>query len=158
MDLRQALREAWPDIAAGGIFAAFGLFFAVQSLDYELGTLFRMGPGYFPLLLGIVLLVIGVAIAVSGLRGERAISVHSFPWRGMLLLSLAFVLFGLTVRGLGVAPAAFIATSLAGLASERVRPITALVIAAGLTAVTVLIFILVLQLRVPIIGPWLLAP
>lgn len=158
MDLRQALRDAWPDIAAGGMFAAFGLFFAVQSLDYELGDPFRMGPGYFPLLLGIVLLMIGVAIALSGLRGEHEGSVHAFPWRGMLLLSLAFVLFGMTVRGLGVGPAAFIATSLAGLASQRVRPITALAIAAGLTVLTVVLFILLLQLRVPIIGPWLLAP
>ena len=80
---------------------------------------------------------------------------QSVPWRGLVLLSVALLFFGLTVRGLGVVPSLFVTTSLAGLASVRVRPLTALVIGAGLTATCVIVFIVALQLRLPLFGPWI---
>ncbi len=155
MDVREAVRKAFADIAAGSIFVVFGLAFAIQALDYELGTALRMGPGYFPLLLGAILVALGALIVGSGVVAGREEPIGGVPLRGLVLIPAAFVLFGLTVRGLGVVPALFIATLLAALASSRVRPPLAVAIAAGLTVLSVLVFIVALQLRLPLFGPWL---
>lgn len=154
MDRRQALRKAFGDIIAGTIFVAFGLAFALQSLTYEVGTPFRMGPGFFPLLLGGSLVVLGLLVVASGFVSEREESPGPVPWRGVVFITLAFIFFGLTVRGLGVVPSLLVTTLLGGLASVRVRPLTALVIAALLTGLSVVIFVVALQLRLPLFGPW----
>lgn len=155
MDRRQALRKAFPDIAAGAIFVGFGLAFTLQSLTYEVGTPFRMGPGFFPLLLGVIMVVLGLLIIAGGFTTDREGWRADVPWRGLALITLALIFFGLTVRGLGVVPSLFVTTALAGLASVRVRPLTALVIAAALTATSVLVFLVALQLRLSLFGPWI---
>lgn len=144
-----------PDIFAGGIFVAFGLFFAVSSLTYQIGTPFQMGPGFVPLLLGAALVVLGVVIAGSGFVGETEHSIGSVPWRAVILLTIAFIFFGLTIRNLGVVPALFFTTLLAAFASERMGVVSALVIAVALTVTSVVIFVVLLQLRLPLFGPWL---
>ena len=60
-------RRSLPDVLAGGIFVLIGGAFLVGSLGYELGTPLRMGPGYFPLLVGAIVAVLGLAIVVKGL-------------------------------------------------------------------------------------------
>lgn len=155
MEIRQALRKALPDILAGSIFMAFGLFFAVTSTTYEVGTPFQMGPGFFPLLLGGVLVLLGILVVGSGFVAEREEEVGTIPWRAVVLIPIAFVFFGLTVGGLGLVPTLFITTLLAAFASERVPVLTALAIAVGLTVVSVVIFVVALQLRLTLFGPWL---
>jgi hypothetical protein len=155
VEIRPALRKALPDILAGSIFIAFGLFFALTSLTYDVGTPFQMGPGFFPLILGGALVLLGIVVVGSGFVAERDEGLGTFPWRGMVLIPLAFIFFGLTVRGLGIIPALFIATLLASFSSERVSIVKSLVIAVGLTALSVLIFVVGLQFRLPVFGPWL---
>lgn len=155
MEIRQALRKALPDILAGSIFMAFGLFFAVTSTTYEVGTPFQMGPGFFPLLLGGVLVLLGILVVGSGFVAEREEEVGTFPWRGMVLIPIAFIIFGLTVRGLGLVPTLFITMLLAGFSSERISIVVALAIAVGLTVLSVLIFVVALQFHLSLFGPWL---
>jgi hypothetical protein len=155
VEIRQALRKALPDILAGSIFIAFGLFFALTSLTYEVGTPFQMGPGFFPLILGGLLVLLGVIVVGSGFVSEREEEVGPFPWRGIVLIPIAFIFFGLTVRGLGLVPALFVTTLLAVLSSERASIVVALAIAVGLTALSVVIFVVALQLRLTLFGPWL---
>ena len=54
------------DLVSGGIFVVAGAYFALESLTYEVGTAFRMGPGFMPLVLGAVLTGLGIAVAASG--------------------------------------------------------------------------------------------
>ena len=90
------------DMLAGAIFVVLGLLFMTGSLGLERGTAFRMGPGYFPLVLAGLLVVIGGAIVLRAWREEEiAIQMHAVPWRGLVLILAAPVVFGLTVRGLG---------------------------------------------------------
>ena len=77
------------------------------------------------------------------------------PWGRGALLVAAVLAFGLTVRGLGLVPALFLAAFLAALAGPRTGPVRAALVAAGLTAVCVLVFVAVLQLRLPLLGTWL---
>jgi Tripartite tricarboxylate transporter TctB family len=150
-------KRAVTDILAGLIFVAFGLAFAIRSLSYDLGTPLRMGPGYFPLVLGGILVFLGLLIVGKGLiPGSGAEGrLGSVPWRAVLLIVLAVLFFGLTVRGLGLVPATAITALLTALASYRIGIPAAVAVAAGLTLLCVLVFVLALQLRLPLVGPWL---
>ncbi len=156
MDRRQALRKALADILAGGIFIIFGLSFAVAAMvDYDIGTPLQMGPGFLPLLLGGMLVLLGVLVVGSGFVAEREEPLGTVPWRALVFLPIAFIFFGLTVRNLGVVGSLFITILLAALSSVRISFVTAVLIAAGLTVASMLIFIVGLQLRLPLFGPWL---
>lgn len=143
------------DLLAGAIFIGFGLAFAITSATYDLGTPLRMGPGFFPLVLGATLVVLGVAIVVKAFVAGPAGPVGPVPWRALVLLVAALFFFGYFVRALGLVPTLLVAVTLAALAGRSVRVIPAVVIAACLTALSVLIFVVLLQLRLPLIGPWL---
>ena len=149
--------RAATDILAGLIFVAFGLAFATTSLSYEIGTPLRMGPGYFPLALGGILVFLGLLIVGKGFIASSSAEGRfgSVPWRALFLIVAAVLFFGLTVRGLGLVPATAVTALLTALASYRTGILTAMAVAAGLTVLCVLIFVVALQLRLPLFGPWL---
>lgn len=149
------MRAAPRELASGLAFMAFGALFAGIALTYDLGTALRMGPGFFPLLLGGALILLGAAIVVEGLLRAEAEAVGEIPWRAIFLIAASVLIFGLTVRRLGLAPATFAATLLAAFSSRRTGWIAAFVMAAGLTAVCLVIFVELLGLPAPMIGPWL---
>ena len=138
----------------GALFVAVGIFFAVQSLGLEIGTAFRMGPGYFPLVLASVLVLLGLVILVEALRFESE-PVGPLAIRGMLFILPAPILFGLTIRGLGFVPAIFLTALTASFASHRMRPGMALVLASCVTLFAVAVFSYALGLPFPRFGPWL---
>jgi hypothetical protein len=146
------MRRALPDLLAGGIFVLIGGVFVVGSLGYDRGTALRMGPGYFPLLVGAVVAGLGLAIVVKGLIAADAVTFGPVPWRAIGLIVSAVVFFGFFVRRLGFVPTCLVTSLLTTLAGERVRPLTALAVAAGLTTAATLIFIVGLQLRLPLWG------
>jgi hypothetical protein len=150
-------KRAATDILAGLIFVAFGLAFAAASLRYELGTPLRMGPGYFPLALGGILVFLGLLIVGKGFISSPSAEerLGGVPWRALVLIVVALLFFGLTVRGLGLVPATAVTALLTALASYRTSILAAVAIAAGLTVLCVLVFEFALQLRLPLVGPWL---
>lgn len=143
------------DLLAGLAFVGFGLAFGYASLGYDLGTALRMGPGYFPLLLAGLLTALGAVIAVRGLAGGAGDALGAVPWRGLILLVAAVVVFGVAVRGLGLVPALLLTTFMSALASRRTGVPAALVLAAGLTSACVVIFIYGLGVPLRLFGPWL---
>ena len=151
LEIRRALR----DILAGSVFIAFGLAFAVGALDYDIGTPLRMGPGYLPLALGLLLAGLGVLVIVKGFIAGSGEPLGDVPWRALVLITAALIFFGVTGRGLGAVGALFGASLLAALAREKTSPLGALVIAVGLTVGSVLIFVFALQLRLRLFGPWI---
>jgi hypothetical protein len=118
-------------------------------------TPLRMCPGFFPLVLGGILVLLGIAIAVKGFAAGEGGDIGPVPWRALVLLTAAILFFGFTVRDLGLVPALFVSVLLAALAGRGVRLVRAVVISAGLTALSVLIFVYGLQLRLALFGPWL---
>ena len=82
------------DLLAGLIFIGFGLAFGYTSLTYEVGTALRMGPGYFPLILSLVILLLGVIIAArSFFTGPDKVPLARVPWVGVTLLVDGLVFF-----------------------------------------------------------------
>ena len=149
------------DFYSGAIFVAFGAAFAAASSQYTIGTLLRMGPGYFPRLLGIILAVMGLAIVglavlhfVRPRADEQAPEEQAVPWmRGGLLLA-AVLLFGFIIGGAGLLPTVLLTTFVAALAGQGTTPARAAVIAVGITALCLVIFVFLLRLTVPLFGPW----
>ncbi|SEH01567.1 Tripartite tricarboxylate transporter TctB family protein [Nonomuraea solani] len=148
-------RRSLPDVLAGAIFILIGGAFVVGSLGYELGTPLRMGPGAFPLLVGAIVAALGLGIVVKGLVAGEVIAFGPVPWRAIAVIVLAVLFFGATVRGFGFVPTSAVTALLTTLASTRVRPLMALAVATGLTVAATLIFVVGLQLRIPLWGPWL---
>ncbi len=150
-----AVRRALKDILAGGIFIAFGLAFAIGSLAYKIGSPLNMGPGYVPLALGMLLAGLGVLIVVKGFIAGEGEPIGDVDWRAVILVTASLLFFGITVRGLGVVGALFGTALLAALARSRTTVRDAVITAVALTALSVVIFIIALQLRLPLVGPWI---
>ncbi|HEV7435237.1 MAG TPA: tripartite tricarboxylate transporter TctB family protein [Pseudorhizobium sp.] len=142
------------NLLCGLLFIALGMFFALQSLTLELGTAFRMGPGYFPLILACALIILGSVILVQSIRVEGEPIGH-IAWRGMFFILPAPIFFGLTVRGLGFVPALFLTALIASFASGKMKPLTALILSFCLTIFSVLVFSYGLGLPFRRFGPWL---
>ena len=118
-----------------------------------------MGPGFFPLLVGGLLVGLGVLVVLrpDGLDAEGE-PVGRLQWRGLLLVPIAVIVFGLTVRGLGLVPSLLVTVLIAALASRETRPVGAVILAIALTVLSVLIFIVALRLNLPLVGPWIPRP
>ena len=133
---------------------ALGGFFIYQCLGLELGTAIRMGPGYFPLILAVILTGLGGIVLVQALRvaGEP---IGPIALRGMLFILPAPIFFGLTVRGLGFVPAVFFAALIAGFASARMKPLMAVALAAAISLFSMAVFSYALGLPFERFGPWM---
>jgi hypothetical protein len=142
------------DAIAGALFITFGLFFGLQALNLDIGTAFKMGPGYFPLVLSGILILLGLVIVFSAYN-KAGDAIGAYAWRGMLFILPAPVFFGLTVRGLGFVPAIFFTTIIAALASFKMKLPAALVLAVAVTIFSTLVFSYGLGLPFRRFGPWL---
>lgn len=142
------------DAVAGILFIIVGIAFGVMSLNMELGTSLRMGPGYFPLVLAGLLIVLGGFI-VAGSFKSVAEEMSAHAWRGMLFILPAPIFFGLTVRGLGFVPSIFVTTLIAALASLKMKFMPAVLLSVGVTIFCTLVFSYALGLPFRRFGPWL---
>lgn len=143
------------EIVAGLLFCFIGLFFSITAwLTLPIGQAFSMGPGYFPLILGLILTALGMAIVAVGAKKPIA-GLGSIGWRGALLVMLSIVFFGATIRGLGFGPSLFVTLLLSSAASGLLAWKSALILSSLLTIFCVGIFIYALGLPYPLIGRWI---
>jgi hypothetical protein len=142
------------DAAAGLFFMLAGGVFGAQSLGLEIGTALRMGPGFFPLVLAVVLILLGLLILASAFRSVGE-DIGATAWRGMMFILPAPIFFGLTVRGLGFVPSIFLTTLVAAMASFKMKVWPAVLLAIGVTVFCTLVFSYALGLPFRRLGPWL---
>lgn len=122
MSIRQALVQR--DVVAGLLFLATGLAVVAIAGRYPLGTAMRMGPGYFPTLLGGLLALLGACITCKGLRCDRTLGhlrLEPPSWRPPLLISGSVLLFAGAIQSLGLAIAALAVTAVSGIAHSEFR-------------------------------------
>src|SRR5262245_24969634 len=93
------------DLLAGLIFFLLGAFFTWGGWQLEVGPALQMGPGNFPISVGLVLCALGALIVVQSFSTHATHASNSAPWRGIVFTFAAPVIFGLTVRGAGFVPA-----------------------------------------------------
>jgi len=137
------------DFWAGLLFASVGLAAIVLGSRYNLGTAARMGPGYFPRILGMLLMALGSIIALRALRVDGP-AVPPWRWWSTGVVLGSVVLFGLIVNTVGLALSTVILIVLASSASSEFRWKEALVSGVFLAALAVGVFIIGLKLQLPI--------
>ena len=141
------------DFWTGLIYLFFGVSAILIARDYGMGTGGKMGPAYFPTILGGLLVVIG-AIAVIRSFVVRGAPIGAFAFKGLALVIVSVLVFGFIVRGVGLAVALPLLVIVSAVASSRFRWRPTLIMTAGLTIFCVLVFLKGLGIPLPIVGPW----
>ncbi|MDR2112358.1 MAG: tripartite tricarboxylate transporter TctB family protein [Candidatus Accumulibacter sp.] len=141
------------DFFAGLMYASVGIGAIVMAQEYNMGTSVRMGPGYFPTLLGGFLTLIGVISMIRSFlhAGE---TIGAFCWKEIALVLGSVVLFGVLARGAGLAPSLMLMVLVSAWASDRFKLGTALALAVVSSVFSALVFVKGLGLPFAIVGPW----
>jgi hypothetical protein len=152
------------DFFSGLLFMFLGVAFAWSASTYAIGTARRMGPGYFPLLLGALLALLGVVLVFKALvfETEDGGRIGAWAWRAVLGVLLANLVFGLLLGGLaavglppmGLVPAVLALTLLAARATTGFRWKELLLLALLLALGSYLICILLLKLPMAVWPVW----
>ena len=118
--------------------------------DYRFGSTLNMGPGYFPTLLGAILVLFGVYVTVIGIRKRESIQGNCSP-RALILLSASLVLFAVMIRHAGFIPAVAILVFVTAAAGKQCSMVEALILTVALTLFSTALFIWGLGLPYPLI-------
>lgn len=142
------------DFWSGLLFLATGSAAVLLARNYEFGSTFKMGPGYFPTVLGGMLALVGLAAMVRSLV-RPGTPIEAMSLRGLLLVLGATLLFGVLIRGAGLLVAVVVIVVVGAYASMRFRWWTTALLATGLALFSALVFVQGLGLPIRLIGPWL---
>jgi hypothetical protein len=140
------------DFFAGLLFIAFGIAAIVIGSGYALGTAARMGPGYFPRILGMLLIALGAALSLRALRLTGP-PIPAFKWRPLLIVLGSVAVFGLILNYVGVVFSTIFLIVTASAASHEFRLRESLIAAVALAALAVGVFVIGLKLQLPIWPP-----
>jgi uncharacterized membrane protein len=141
------------DFWTGIIYVAFGAVAIFIARDYGMGTALKMGPAYFPVVLSVLLIVIGIISLVRSFI-KPGTPIGRYAFKGLLLVTVSTVLFGLTVRGAGLVIALPLLVIISSYASKEFNWKYSLASAVGLTVFCILIFLKGLGVPLPILGSW----
>ena len=148
------------DFFSGLVFVVFGVAYALGSMNYKIGDEARMGPGYFPLLLGTLLAILGgvvifKAMVVETVDGDK---VGSMAWRPLVFIILANLVFGVLLGGLpsiklpafGLIIAIYALVMIASMAGDEFKLKGVMVLATILAVMSYVAFIWLLKLQFPV--------
>lgn len=148
------------DFFSGLMFLAVGIAFAWGATTYNVGDGARMGPGYFPLMLGIVMAVLGAVVTFKALvvETEGGDKIGSWAWKPLVFIIGANLAFGVLLGGLpsigvpamGLIIAIYALTILSSLAGERFKLRDVLILATILSVGSYLAFIVLLKLQIQV--------
>jgi hypothetical protein len=148
-----ALIRSSKDFWAGLIYAFFGAGAVIIARDYDMGSALRMGPAYFPTVLGYLLAFIGV-ISVARSFISDGTPIGEIAFKGLFVIIGSVLLFGFLVRRTGLVIALPLLVILSAWASDHFRWLPSLVLAAGVTLFCVFVFLHGLGVPLPLWGSW----
>ncbi len=142
------------------MFIAVGGAFAIGASGYTIGTGARMGPGYFPLVLGVLLAIIGIAVTFKALvvETEDGDKIGAIAWKPLFFIISANLVFGASIGGLpviglkplGLIVGIYLLTYIASHAGTEHKLKEVAVLATILAALSYVAFILLLKLQFPV--------
>lgn len=138
------------DFVSGLALAALGGGAVVIAHGYAIGTAFHMGPGYFPVLVGGLLAVLGLGISVRAFWIDEGHRLGRLAWRPLALVLGGVVLFALALGVLGLALASLLALAVSAWASHEVRHHEVPVLSLAGSAFSLLVFVYGLGLPVKV--------
>lgn len=137
------------DAIGGAIVLVVGLIASGISLTYPMGSSAAIGPGVFPLILGVVMSLIGVAMLGGSLNRDGTL--HAMNMRATMAVFGALAVFALLIRPFGLVPAACACVVVGRLAEPDMRLLPVGVLAIALAALCWLIFVVALGLPLPVL-------
>lgn len=141
------------DFLGGIMLTGFGSAALILSLDYPMGTAFRMGPGYFPIILSALLIGIGIIVAGRSLKSGE-VAIPRFAWRAILVSSASVVLFGLLINRGGL----LLATAVMVVVSRLSRPeyswVETVILAVLTSVCCAAVFYFGLKVQMPLLPVW----
>ena len=148
------------DFFSGALFCAFGVAFAWGATTYNVGTGARMGPGYFPLIVGVLIAIMGALITAKSkiVETEDGEPVGRIAWKPLVFIISANLMFGVLLGGLpsiglppmGLIVAIYALTFIAGLAGDKFSFKASAVLATILAIGSYLAFVVALKLQFPV--------
>jgi uncharacterized membrane protein len=134
------------------MYILIGLFFAIVATQYQYGTAAKMGPGYFPFWLGLVMAALGLLVLLKSLSAKSAIeAIPKFNWKIIALITGSICLYGILLPTMGFLVAVLVLVLIASSASREFNWKVALINAFVLIAFTYSVFVLGLKLQFPLL-------
>ena len=144
------------DFGAGIMYMVIGIFFAGFATQYQMGTAAKMGPGYFPFYLGLLMFLLGLLVAVKAFSAKAAIeAIPKFNWRIIAQITGAVVLYGLLLPKMGFLIAVIVLVFVSASASKEFTWKGTAINAAFLVTFTYSVFVLGLKLQFPLLPVFL---
>lgn len=138
------------ELGAALVVFALGAFMTVQGLGYSIGSINRMGPGFFPVAVGIIMMLLAVGIMLE-VRYSLT-PAPDFPLRPLTAISAGLIAFGVSIEPLGLVPATFILVLVSAFGDTSMTLLRAAISAAAIAALGYVVF--VLGFRLPLDPFW----
>ena len=148
------------DFVSGLMFMGIGLAFALGATKYSLGTGARMGPGYFPLMLGVMMVILGVVITFNSLVIERSggDKIGKWAYKPLVFIIAANLVFGVCLGGLpsiklpamGMIFGIYVLSFVASMAEDGWKVKPTFILATGLAVISYVAFVKILNLQFPV--------
>jgi Tripartite tricarboxylate transporter TctB family len=136
------------DLIGGLLSIAFGLFAMAVASGYPMGSLLRMGPGFFPTMVAALIVLLGLVLTAAALRSRPAGPSADIRLRSVLAIGSGIALFALLLERAGLIPATLVLVLMSSLAESRWRLGRAAALAFAMAAAVYVIFIVILQIHV----------
>lgn len=137
---------------AGIFVAGIGLFFSIAAFaNLPIGNVARMGPGFFPLAVGIFLMGIGVVLGLSGKRSD-ALDLRTIPFRGVALIATSLIVFTLILAPLGFLGSVAVCVFIASRAHDGLTLLASTIAALVVSLMCGIIFVVLLGQNIPLLG------
>jgi Tripartite tricarboxylate transporter TctB family len=139
------------DFWSGILYLGCGLFFSIFAMSYSMGTTAKMGPGYFPFWLGVILSLIGAYIALTSISKKAEVTeIQKMDWKTILTILGAVCAFGFLLQPMGLYIALFALVIISAFASHEFTWKGALINAVVLITMCYVMFVYALKLQFPL--------
>ena len=140
------------DFGAGIMYMVIGLFFAIVATRYQYGTAAKMGPGYFPFWLGMLMAAMGLLVLIRSMGAKATIeAIPKFNFKVIGLITGSIILYGILLPKMGFIVAVLVLVMIASSASKEFSWKVSLINAAVLIAFTYSVFVIGLKLQFPLL-------
>ena len=144
------------DFGAGIMYMVIGLFFAIVATRYPMGTAAKMGPGYFPFYLGLLMVLLGLLVSIRSMGAKVPIeAIPKFNWKIIAQITGAVVLYALLLPRMGFLVAVVVLVLVSANASKDFTWKGSLMNAAFLVIFTYSVFVVGLNLQFPLLPAFL---
>lgn len=144
------LKSRLPDLAACGAIALFGLAAIWIGSDYPVGSISRMGAGFFPIAASVAVVALAAAAAAETLAGEAP--ERTFKLRPLVFVSIAIIAWTQLIDDFGIIPSTFALILISGLAKRPYHPVALAITSVALCVAGYLVFVAGLHMPLTLLG------